>query len=187
MSQGKLFVISGASGVGKGTVLSRVMERRGDLRFSVSATTRPPRPGEVDGVHYYFISMDRFREMVEKDEFLEYDLHAKAGYGTPVGQLEEKLRDGHVVLDIEPVGAGNVKKKRPDATLIFIMPPSVEELERRLRGRGDTSEEQIALRMERAKWEMDQRSWYDHVVVNDDLDRCVEEVLAIIAQTADTE
>lgn len=185
MSQGKLFVISGASGVGKGSVLSRVMEKRKDLHFSVSATTRPPRPSEVDGVHYYFISMDKFREMVERDEFLEYDLHAKAGYGTPVQQLEEKLSRGHVVLDIEPKGAQIVRSKRPDATLIFIMPPSVEELERRLRGRGDTSEEQIALRLERAKWEMEQRSWYDHTVVNDDLDRCVEEVLQIIADQAD--
>lgn len=185
MSQGKLFVISGASGVGKGTVLGRVMKVREDLRFSVSATTRAPRPGEEDGVHYYFISMERFREMVDNDEFLEYDLHANAGYGTPLKQLEEKLRHGSVVLDIEPVGAGNVKKKMPDATLIFIMPPSMEELERRLRGRGDTSEEQIALRMERARWEMEQRHWYDHVVVNDDLDRCVEEVLQIIAEKVD--
>ena len=185
MSQGKLFVISGASGGGKGTVLGRVMKVREDLRFSVSATTRAPRPGEEDGVHYYFISMERFREMVDNDEFLEYDLHANAGYGTPLKQLEEKLRHGSVVLDIEPVGAGNVKKKMPDATLIFIMPPSMEELERRLRGRGDTSEEQIALRMERARWEMEQRHWYDHTVVNDDLDRCVEEVLQIIAQKTD--
>lgn len=185
MSSGKLFVISGASGVGKGTVLSRVMEVREDLKFSVSATTRPPRPSEVDGVHYYFISMEQFQEMVEKDEFLEYDLHAKAGYGTPLKQLEEKLRSCNVVLDIEPMGAKIVKQKRPDAVLIFIMPPSVEELERRLRGRGDTSDEQIALRMERAKWEMDQRDWYDYTVVNDDLDRCVEEVLDIIAQKAD--
>ena len=181
----KLFVISGASGVGKGTVLSRVMERRSDLRFSVSATTRAPRPSEVDGVHYYFITMEQFREMIDRDAFLEYDLHAKAGYGTPLKQLEEKLESSHVVLDIEPVGAGIVKQKRPDAVLIFIMPPSMEELERRLRGRGDTSEEQIALRMERARWEMEQRSWYDHTVVNDDLDRCVEEVLNIIAQEAE--
>ena len=185
MSNGKLFVISGASGVGKGTVLRRVMELRKDLQFSVSATTREPRPTEVDGVHYYFISMERFQEMVEKDEFLEYDLHAKNGYGTPLKQLEEKLSSYNVVLDIEPMGAKIVKEKRPDATLIFIMPPAVEELERRLRGRGDTSEEQIALRMERAKWEMEQRSWYDYTVVNDDLDRCVKEVLDIIAEKAD--
>jgi guanylate kinase len=90
-----------------------------------------------------------------------------------------------VILDIEPVGAGNVRKKRPDATLIFIAPPSMEELERRLRGRGDTPEDQIKIRMERAKWEMEQNAWYDHIVVNDDLDRCVEEVLQIIAQKTD--
>ena len=182
---GKLFVISGASGVGKGTVLAGVMEKRKDLAFSVSATTRPPRPTEIHGVHYYFVSDAKFQEMISKDEFLEYDLHANACYGTPKGQLEEKLVDSHVILDVEPVGAKVVHQKRPDATLIFIMPPSLEELERRLRGRGDTSEEQIALRLERAKWEMDQKDWYDYVVVNDRLEDCVEEVLNIIAEKAD--
>ena len=182
---GKLFVISGASGVGKGSVLERVMDKRKDLEFSVSATTRPPRPSEIDGVHYYFIDSERFQEMIAKDEFLEYDDHAKASYGTPKGQLEEKLVRSNVILDVEPVGAKIVHEKRPDATLIFIMPPSLEELERRLRGRGDTSEEQIKLRLERAKWEMEQRFWYDYVVVNDVLDDCVEEVLKIIAEKAD--
>ena len=185
MSEGKLFVISGASGVGKGTVLAAVMEKRKDLQFSVSATTRQPRPSEEDGVHYYFISEEQFEEMIEKDEFLEYDRHAKACYGTPKGQLQEKLKKGHVILDIEPKGASIVHGKRPDAILIFIMPPSIQELERRLRGRGDTCEEQIAIRMERAKWEIDQRGWYDYVVVNDRLDDCVEEILNIIAKTAD--
>lgn len=178
---GKLFVISGASGVGKGTVLKNVMDRRNDLSFSVSATTRPPRPGEVDGVHYYFISKERFEEMIRENAFLEYDAHNANYYGTPMAQLNEKLCDGSVLLDIEPVGAKNVRQKREDAVLIFIMPPSVEELERRLRGRGDTSDEQIDLRMERAKWELEQRVWYDYVVVNDDLDTCVEEILKIIA------
>ena len=102
-----------------------------------------------------------------------------------LGQLEEKLEKGHVILDIEPKGAAIVHGKRPEATLIFIMPPSIEELERRLRGRGDTSEEQIAIRMERAKWEMDQQGWYDYVVVNDKLDDCVREILNIIAEKAD--
>ena len=185
MSAGKLFVISGASGVGKGTVLKGVMEQRKDLEFSVSATTRSPRPSEEHGVHYYFISKEEFEEMIARDEFLEYDCHAKAYYGTPVGQLEDKLTRGSVILDIEPKGAEIVHNKRPDATLIFIMPPSMEELERRLRGRGDTSEEQIALRLERAKWEMDQRSWYDYVVVNDKLEDCVDAVLKIIAEKAD--
>ena len=182
---GKLFVISGASGVGKSTVLAKVMDSRKDLEFSVSATTRPPRPTELEGVHYYFIDNAQFEDMIAKDEFLEYDAHANACYGTPKGQLEEKLVRSNVILDVEPAGALIVHQKRPEATLIFIMPPSLEELERRLRGRGDTSEEQIELRLERAKWEMEQRSWYDYIVVNDNLDDCVNEVLKIIAEKAD--
>jgi len=185
MSNGKLIVISGASGVGKGTVLGRMMEKRDDLFFSVSATTRDPRPGEVDGKHYFFISKECFEEMIKNDEFLEYDAHAANYYGTLRGQAEAKQKKGHVLLDIEPNGAAQVRKTAPDATLIFIMPPSMEELERRLRGRGDTPEEQIVLRMERAVWEMEQRSWYDHVVVNDDADRCAEEILNIISNLED--
>ena len=181
MSKGKLIVISGASGVGKGTVLALAMEKRKDLSFSVSATTRAPRPGEVDGKHYFFISKECFEEMIKNEEFLEYDAHAANYYGTLKGQAEAKMKTGHVLLDIEPKGAEQVRKAAPDATLIFIMPPSMEELERRLRGRGDTSEEQIALRMERAVWEMEQRTWYDHVVVNDDAQRCADEILSIIS------
>ena len=181
----KLYVFSGASGVGKSTVLGQVMAKRTDLRFSVSATTRAPRPGEVDGVHYYFIAKERFEEMIRNDAFLEYDAHAANYYGTPLRQLEEKLEKGSVLLDIDPKGAAIVREKRKDAVLIFVMPPSVEELERRLRGRGDTSDEQIALRMERAKWELEQRAWYDYVVTNDRLQRCVDEMLNIIAQEAD--
>ncbi len=178
---GKLIVISGASGVGKGTVLGIMMKKRTDLSFSVSATTRDPRPGEQDGVHYYFVTKERFEEMIALGDFLEYDAHAANYYGTPRGQAEEKMKNGHVLLDIEPNGAKQVKQSAPDAMLVFIMPPSVTELERRLRGRGDTSEEQIAMRMERATWEMEQRSWYDHVVVNDDAERCAEEILKLIA------
>ena len=180
MSRGKLIVISGASGVGKGTVLARMMEKRKDLSFSVSATTRPPRPNEVDGVHFYFISRERFEQMIAQGEFLEYDNHAANYYGTPRAQAEEKRQNGHVLLDIEPNGAKAVKAAAPEAVLVFIMPPSMQELERRLRGRGDTSEEQIQMRMNRAVWEMEQRSWYDYVVVNDDADRCAEEILNII-------
>ncbi len=182
MSKGKMIVISGASGVGKGTVLGLIMERRKDLIFSVSATTRDPRPNEVDGVHYYFVTKERFEEMIAEGEFLEYDAHAKNYYGTPRGQAEEKMTRGHVLLDIEPNGAKQVREAMPEAVLIFIMPPSMEELERRLRGRGDTPEDQIQIRMERAVWEMEQRSWYDHVVVNDDANRCAEEILEIIAE-----
>lgn len=184
MNKGKLFVISGASGVGKGTVLSLVMKGREDLSFSVSATTRAPRPGEVDGREYYFVTRERFQEMIDRKEFLEYDNHAANFYGTPKDQMEDKLTRGHVLLDIEPNGAKAVKESAPDAVLIFIMPPSMEELERRLRGRGDTSEEQMKMRLERASWEMEQRTWYDYVVTNDVAQRCADEILNIIAREA---
>ena len=177
---GKLIVISGASGVGKGTVLGLMMASRPDMAFSVSATTRPPRPGEEDGVHYYFVTKERFEEMISQDAFLEYDAHAANFYGTPRAQAEEKMARGHVLLDIEPNGARQVKAAAPEAVLIFIMPPSIQELERRLRGRGDTPEEQIQMRMERATWEMEQRSWYDYVVTNDDAQRCANEILEIL-------
>ena len=181
MSKGKLVVISGASGVGKGTVLGIMMKKREDLKFSVSATTRAPRPSETHGVHYYFVTKEQFEEMIASGQMLEYSAHAANYYGTPRAQAEEKMATGSVLLDIEPNGAGQVKKAAPDAVLVFIMPPSMEELERRLRGRGDTSEDQIAMRMERAVWEMEQRHWYDHVVVNDDAERCADEILKIIA------
>ena len=179
--RGKLFVISGASGVGKSTVLSKVMEARKDLTFSVSATTRSPRPGETEGVSYYFVSKEKFLDMIVKGEFLEYDDHMDNYYGTPKAQLDEKLERGHVLLDIEPNGAFAVKHARPDAQLIFIAPPSLEELEKRLRSRGDTSEEQIAKRLGRSQWEMEQGKKYDHYVVNDQVEACAEEILKIIA------
>ncbi len=176
----RLIVVSGASGVGKGTVLKKVMEKRKDLRFSVSATTRDPRPGEVDGVDYYFVTRQQFETMIDRGEFLEYDAHAANYYGTPRAQAEEKLRHGSVLLDIDPNGAKQVRESEPRAVLVFIMPPSKEELERRLRGRGDTPEDQIRLRMGRADWEMAQRDWYDYVLINDDPDRCAGELLRII-------
>ena len=182
MSKGKLVVISGASGVGKGTVLGIMMGKREDLRFSVSATTRPPRPNEVDGTHYYFVTKERFEEMIAAGDMLEYSAHNANYYGTPRAQAEEKMKSGSVLLDIEPNGARQVKDAAPEAVLVFIMPPSMEELERRLRGRGDTPEDQIAMRLERALWEMEQRHWYDYVVVNDDAERCADEILKIIAE-----
>lgn len=185
MSKGKLFIISGASGVGKSTVLSRVMAQRSDLRFSVSATTRAPRPGEVDGQSYYFVTKETFLDMIARDEFLEYDAHMDNYYGTPEGQLNEKLETGSVILDIEPNGAFLVRQRRPDATLIFIAPPSMEELQRRLIGRGDTTPEQVKLRQERARWEMEQSAKYDYVVVNDQVEACADQILKIIAEKAD--
>ena len=185
MTKGKLFVISGASGVGKSTVLAKVMENREDLKFSVSATTRAPRPGEVDGESYYFVTKEKFQEMIGRNEFVEYDAHMDNYYGTPEAQLNEKLQTGSVILDIEPVGAFNVRKRRSDATLIFIAPPSTEELLRRLIGRGDTSPEQVRVRQERAKWEMEQSVHYDYIVVNDQVETCADKILKIIAEKAD--
>ncbi len=187
MSKGKLFVISGASGVGKSTVLKQVMAQREDLRFSVSATTRAPRPGEVEGESYYFVSKEAFEDMISQNAFLEYDAHMDNYYGTPEAQLNEKLLTGSVILDIEPNGAFHVKARRKDAVLIFIAPPSVQELESRLRGRGDTSEEQMKLRFDRARWEMEQSKNYDHIVVNNSVQACVDEILKIIADTCDGE
>ena len=185
MSIGKLFVISGASGVGKSTVLKKVMASRDDLIFSVSATTRQPRDNEVDGVHYYFVNQATFDQMIAEDAFLEYDNHFKTCYGTPKAQLEEKLARGNVILDIEPNGAMNVKANCSDATLIFILPPSMEELEHRLRSRGDTSEEQVQIRLERAKWEIAQAPKYHYQVINGEVDTCADEILKIIADKAD--
>ena len=185
MSKGKIIVISGASGVGKSTILTEVMKARQDLVFSVSATTRPMRPGEADGVNYHFISRESFLDMVRKGEFLEYDEHQDNHYGTLFSAVKDATEKGHVVLDIEPNGAMNVRRKYPDAILIFIMPPSWEALEARLRGRGDTPEEQVQTRLIRARWEMDQADKYDYQVINDQVETCVEEVLKIIADKAD--
>lgn len=187
MKKGRLFVISGTSGVGKSTVLQEVMNQMPDLRFSVSATTRDPRPGEAEGVNYYYVSMERFQEMIQEKAFLEYDAHMGHYYGTPVDQLEDKLSRGNVALDIEPNGAFRVREKRPDATLIFIAPPSWDELVRRLTGRGDTSPEQIKLRLERAAWELEQSKEYDHVVVNDLVETCAEKIINIITETCGEE
>ena len=187
MSKGKLFVISGASGVGKSTVLKKVMEARDDLRFSVSATTRAPRPGEVDGESYYFVSKKQFEDMIAADAFLEYDAHMDHFYGTPEKQLNEKLAFGSVVLDIDPNGAFHVKEKRPDAVLIFIAPPSMAVLEQRLRSRGDTSDEQISIRLQRCQWELEQQKRYDYTVINDRVDTCADEILKIITKHCDVE
>ena len=185
MSNGKIIVISGASGVGKSTILTEVMKARQDLVFSVSATTRPMRPGEADGVNYHFISRESFLDMVRKGEFLEYDEHHDNLYGTLYSAVKDATEKGHVVLDIEPNGAMNVRRKYPDAILIFIMPPSWEALEARLRGRGDTPEDQVQTRLTRARWEIDQADKYDYQVVNDQVETCVAEVLKIIADKAD--
>jgi len=179
---GKLFVLAGPSGVGKGSIVRELVTRDPEgLSLSVSVTTRAPRPGEVDGVDYFFIDDDAFERMIRAGELLEWAEIVGHRSGTPRGFVEDRLAAGRdVVLEIDVVGASQVRERVPGSVLIYIEPPSMEELERRLRGRGTETEERIRLRLETAAWELEQRGWFDHVVVNDDLKRASAQVAAII-------
>lgn len=173
--RGKLYVISGPSGVGKGTLVSKLVEARDDVVISVSATTRSPRPGEVDGVNYFFLTPDRFQELIDQDGLIEWASYAGNFYGTPRSFVEEQLDAGrNVILEIEVQGAFQVKEKMPDSTLIFIEPPSMEELERRIVGRGTETPEVIASRMQVARLEMDRKMEYDIAIMNDDIDSALQ-------------
>lgn len=180
--KGHLFVISGASGVGKSTILKKVMAQMPQLQFSVSATSRAPRPGETNGVQYFFVSEEAFKQMILQGAFVEHDYHMGNYYGTLKSEIINKTKNGDMLLDIEPVGALRVRDIFPEATLIYIAPPSLEVLEQRLRGRNDTSEEQMKLRKERAAWESTQMDKYDYVVVNDVLEDSVQKVIHIIRE-----
>jgi guanylate kinase len=179
---GLVVVIAGPSGVGKGTVTARVLDALPEAEFSVSATTRAPRGGERDGVDYHFVDDRAFDAMVAGDALVEWAAYAGNRYGTPRGPLEEALARGAVVLlDIEVQGALQVKERLPEALLVFLTPPDMDELERRLRARATDAPEAVATRLARAREEMADVASFDLVVVNDDLDRCVAEVLAGIA------
>ncbi|MBQ5968888.1 MAG: guanylate kinase [Clostridia bacterium] len=180
--QGLLLVISGPSGCGKDTIISRVLERIGDEGFlSVSMTTRERRGNEVDGVHYYFVSQEEFQKGIEEDRMLEYARYGKNFYGTPVGPVRDLMRAGKtVILNIEVTGGKNVRRLMPDAVEVFVIPPSIAELERRLTGRGTETPEAIRRRMEIAKKELRHACEYDYIVVNDALEDAVDDVLAII-------
>jgi guanylate kinase len=178
---GTLFVLAGPSGVGKGSIVRELIARDPGLSLSVSVTTRPPRPTEVDGVDYFFVDEDAFDRMVEAGELLEWAEIVGHRSGTPKGFVEDRLAAGRdVLLEIDVVGASQVRERVPGAILIFVEPPTLEELERRLRGRGTETEDAIRLRMETAAWELEQRPWFDHIVVNDDLERAADRVTAII-------
>ncbi len=181
MEKGKLFVISGPSGAGKSTVVFKAMEGRDDVCFSTSVTTRKPRPGEVDGREYFFVDLDRFKEMVENDELLEHAEYVANSYGTPRAYVEDKLSSGmNVILDIEVQGARQVNEKKPDSVKIFIIPPSIEELERRLKGRGTDTARAIEARLIRARQEYKEANFYDYIIINDDAERAAKELAAIM-------
>lgn len=178
---GNLFVVSGPSGAGKGTLLSQVIERIPDAWVSVSATTRSPRPGEIEGVHYFFLDTDHFKSLVEQDGFLEWAQVHDNFYGTLKKSVVDHMNAGdQVILEIDVQGALQVRKALPEAHLVFIDTPSLEELERRLRQRGTETEDVISSRMKTAEVELAQKMEYDVQVVNDDLERAVDELVEVI-------
>ena len=181
MKKGKTFIISGPSGVGKSTVLSALLEKRSNVYFSVSATTRDPRPGELDGIHYHFMDVDSFRKWIAMDQFLEYAEYVGNFYGTPKRFVDEAMEQGKdVILDIEVQGAIQVTSKRPDTVRIFIAQPSWSELERRLTERGTDSKDKIQKRLLRAKVEFQTAHTYDYFVINDTVENAVKELDAIM-------
>lgn len=181
MSKGILVVVSGFSGAGKGTVMKRLLEKYNDYALSVSATTRNPREGEVDGREYFFRSKEEFEKLIDEDALIEYAQYVGNYYGTPRSYVEEQLSQGkNVILEIEIQGAMKVKKKNPEALLVFVTPPTVEELKNRLVGRGTETEDVIADRLARAAEEAEGMGAYDYILVNDDLEECVDNLHQII-------
>ena len=182
----KLFVMSAASGAGKTTLKDLVIKDFPDIKYSISATTRKPREGEIDGVHYFFKTKEEFEQMIKDDALVEYNLVHGNYYGTPKSFVEKTLAEGNRVLfDLDVFGKVNFDKVYPDATGIFILPPSDEELERRLRGRGTDSEEVIQLRLANAKKEIEfakTKGKYEYTIINDDLQKAADELRAILKQ-----
>ena len=180
--QGNLIIISGTTCAGKGTVIKKVLENHNDIVLSVSYTSRPKREHEIDGVDYYFVTKEQFEEKIANDEFLEYaKVQYGAYYGTPKKEIKEQLDTGKdVILEIDVQGAKQIKEKFPDTILIFIMAPSMEEVKRRIKMRGDENNEQIISRFKVAYNEINQYNTYNYVVVNDDLEDAVKKVESIL-------
>lgn len=181
MSKGILVVVSGFSGAGKGTVMKSLLENYDNYALSVSVTTRNPRPGEEDGREYFFRTKEEFETLIKEDALIEYAQYVENYYGTPRSYVEKKLNEGKdVILEIEIQGAMKIKEKIPEALLVFVTPPSVEELKKRLEGRGTETPEVIASRLRRAGEEAEGMEAYDYLLINDKLDLCVRELHAII-------
>ena len=181
MNKGKLFVFSGPSGTGKGTIVKELLKAE-DSWFSVSCTTRAPREGEVEGVHYYFVTQEKYDEMVQQGGFLEHASIYGNSYGTPKAPALKAMEEGKdVILDIEMQGALQIKASYPDAVLVFVLPPSLAELRNRIRGRGTETEEQIELRMATTVQEIEKLPEYKYFLINDDLETAIEQARAIIS------
>lgn len=179
--KGILMVLSGFSGAGKGTLVKALLKKHDDYSLSISMTTRAPREGERDGVEYFFTTREKFEETIVNNGLIEYALYCGNYYGTPRAYVEEQMAAGkNVILEIEIQGALKIKEKFPDSLLIFITPPNAEELKRRLEGRGTESAEVIAQRLARATEESEGIEAYDYIVVNDNLDECVEEIHRLV-------
>ena len=179
--KGKLFVVSGPSGVGKNTLLNVIIDSCEKVQYSVSATSRPIRPGEVDGKSYYFVTRERFEQLIEENALLEYAEYVGNYYGTPLGPIREAIENGvDVVMDVDVVGALKIKKRLPEAVLVFVTAPSFDIIRKRLIHRGDVAPGLMEERLERAKWECQQAEHYEYIVVNDDLKTAGEELKAIM-------
>ena len=176
-----LFVVSGAAGTGKDSVVKALREAHPEIEKTVSATTRAPRPGEQEGVDYYYRTREQFQQLIENDQVVEHNFYNGNYYGTPLAPIREALEAGtDVVMDVDVVGALNIKKRLPEAVLVFLTAPSLAEVRRRLEKRGDVSPEAMEKRMERAKWEYSQAYQYDYLVVNDTVGHAAAELLAIM-------
>ena len=184
MEKGKLIIISGFSGVGKGTVVKYIMDNYPNYKLSISATTRQPRTGEVDGVHYHFVDDAKMESMIKNDELLEYAGYVNHYYGTPKAFVDENIEQGNnVILEIESVGARKVKEKMKDALMVFVLPPSAAELKNRLVGRQTEEASVIKKRVQKAKEETDAMSAYEYFVINDTVEACAKNINSIVTNT----
>lgn len=179
--KGKLFVVSGPSGVGKNTLLNEIIDTCEKVQYSVSATSRPIRPGEIDGKSYYFVTREQFEGLIADNALLEYAEYVGNYYGTPLAPIREAIENGvDVVMDVEVVGALKIRKRLPEAVLVFVTAPSFDVIRKRLIHRGDVAPGLMEERLERAKWECEQSVHYDYIVINDDLKQASEELRAIM-------